>query len=222
MLFSQDALPLNNALIETLVRNFADQKVAGAFARHVGRPEHGPAICHAVQQWSGSLQRHEAALAHPDQLSELSPLQRAAFCRFDNVCSAIRRTVWQQHPFAPRPFAEDLDWSRRVLLSGWKIVYEPTAAVEHSHTMGIWESYRRCFQTHQALTDLFDLRLISHRRELLPAFLKEVRERRQLARSTPRPVSQKFRETWEIPLFSAATVLGTYNGSRTPNRAKPL
>ncbi len=45
----------------------------------------------------------------------------------------LRRSVWSRHPFQPLPFAEDLDWARRVLKAGFKLVYEPDSRVIHSH-----------------------------------------------------------------------------------------
>ena len=33
----------------------------------------------------------------------------------------------------PLPAAEDLEWARRVVAAGWSVVYEPDAAVYHSH-----------------------------------------------------------------------------------------
>ena len=51
---------------------------------------------------------------------------------FSNAASAIRRSVWQEHPFT-LPAVEDLDWAQRVVALGWSIVYEPRTAVFHSH-----------------------------------------------------------------------------------------
>jgi rhamnosyltransferase len=51
---------------------------------------------------------------------------------FSNAASCIRRSVWAEQPFA-LPAAEDLDWARRVIASGRTVVYEPAAAVYHSH-----------------------------------------------------------------------------------------
>src|SRR4029077_7348397 len=51
---------------------------------------------------------------------------------FSNAASASRRHVWLEEPFS-LPAVEDLDWARRVVAAGWSIVYEPEAAVYHSH-----------------------------------------------------------------------------------------
>src|SRR5205807_3497611 len=53
---------------------------------------------------------------------------------FSNVNAAIRRELWERLPFVEDIImSEDQDWSRRVLLEGFTIAYEPVAAVRHSH-----------------------------------------------------------------------------------------
>ena len=52
---------------------------------------------------------------------------------FSNAASAIRRSVWQEHPFT-LPAVEDLDWAQRVVALGWSIVYEPRTAIAPNRT----------------------------------------------------------------------------------------
>jgi rhamnosyltransferase len=67
---------------------------------------------------------------------------------FSNVNSAIRREIWERFPFAEDVFfAEDQDWSRRVLLAGHAIRYEPKAAVRHSHAYTVRAAFKRFFDT---------------------------------------------------------------------------
>ena len=51
---------------------------------------------------------------------------------FSNAASMIRRSVWRDQPFTLSA-SEDFEWARRVVASGWTIVYEPSAVVYHSH-----------------------------------------------------------------------------------------
>ena len=67
---------------------------------------------------------------------------------FSNVNSAIKRSLWERFPFADDMFfAEDQDWSRRVLLAGYAIRYEPEAAVRHSHAYTVATAFKRFFDT---------------------------------------------------------------------------
>ena len=67
---------------------------------------------------------------------------------FSNANSAIPRSVWEEHPFAEDVIgSEDQEWSRRVLLAGKTIVYEPSAAVYHSHAYTLRGAFRRFFDS---------------------------------------------------------------------------
>jgi rhamnosyltransferase len=67
---------------------------------------------------------------------------------FSNVNSALPRRIWQEYPFAEDIImSEDQEWSRRVLLAGMTIVYEPTATVHHSHTYSVAGAMRRFFDS---------------------------------------------------------------------------
>ena len=67
---------------------------------------------------------------------------------FSNVNAAMPREVWQQFPFVEDIImSEDQDWSRRVLLAGRRIAYEPQAAVRHSHDYTLLAALRRFFDS---------------------------------------------------------------------------
>jgi rhamnosyltransferase len=62
------------------------------------------------------------------------------------VNAAIRRSVWETARFPENlKVFEDLGIAKRMLDSGWKIVYEPEAAVFHSHNHGTLGLFRRYF-----------------------------------------------------------------------------
>ncbi len=67
---------------------------------------------------------------------------------FSNVNSAIPRNMWELFPFVEDiVMSEDQEWSRRVLLAGYSIVYEPSAAVRHSHNYTMRAAFRRFFDS---------------------------------------------------------------------------
>jgi hypothetical protein len=67
---------------------------------------------------------------------------------FSNANSAMPRALLERFPFADDVLiAEDQDWSRRVLLEGYAIKYEPLAAVRHSHPYTIFTAFRRFFES---------------------------------------------------------------------------
>jgi glycosyltransferase involved in cell wall biosynthesis len=67
---------------------------------------------------------------------------------FSNVNAAMPRAVWERFPFADDLImSEDQEWSRRVLLAGYELVYAPKAAVYHSHAYTIGDAFRRFFDS---------------------------------------------------------------------------
>jgi rhamnosyltransferase len=67
---------------------------------------------------------------------------------FSNVNAAIPRAFLEQFPFRDDlTMSEDQEWSRRVLREGYALVYEPRAAVRHSHAYTIRTAFRRFFDS---------------------------------------------------------------------------
>lgn len=67
---------------------------------------------------------------------------------FSNANSAMPRALLLEEPFAEDILiAEDQDWSRRMLLAGKTIRYEPRAAVRHSHPYTVFTAFRRFFES---------------------------------------------------------------------------
>jgi rhamnosyltransferase len=67
---------------------------------------------------------------------------------FSNVNAAIPRLVLDEFPFREDiTMSEDQEWSRRVLRAGLALVYEPRAAVRHSHVYTVRSAFRRFFDS---------------------------------------------------------------------------
>ena len=61
-----------------------------------------------------------------------------------NVNSAIKKDVWQQFRFSEDiVLAEDKEFAKRILLAGWKIVYQPDAVVYHAHDFSLRSIFQR-------------------------------------------------------------------------------
>lgn len=111
---SQDALPLHDDFLARLVDPFSDPRVAASFARQV------PASA------TPALEARDLRRAYPETGD--SPVV------LSNAASALRRELWERHPFDERlPLAEDLEWGAWAIASGHTIRYVPGARVEHGH-----------------------------------------------------------------------------------------
>ena len=119
VILSAHAVPVGDRWVATITAPFADPQVAGVTARQLPWPD---APWREVLRL-GRVFGQERRVFSPGDDHDLV---------FSNAASCIRRDVWRSHPFT-LPAAEDLDWAARVVAAGHSIVYEPTAAANHSH-----------------------------------------------------------------------------------------
>ncbi len=159
----QDAVPTSEDFIERLVTPLdADPAVAGAFARQVPAPGATRIASDYLDAWVAAG-REPYVTSLPGGATELEampPLGRLRRCAFDNVASCVRRSVWERHPFATTPIAEDVQWSRDVLLAGYSIAFAADAVVRHSHDRGARYEFERTRALHGRLHDLFGIQTI--------------------------------------------------------------
>jgi len=137
---SQDAFAADDTWLATLVRSLAGaDRVAGAYGRQLPHDDATPPERYFLDFLYGAdarVQRLEGD--EPDFEQTL----------FSNVNSAIPRSIWGEFPFADDLImSEDQEWSRRVLRAGYELVYEPAAAVHHSHRYSIAAAFRRFFDS---------------------------------------------------------------------------
>ncbi len=72
-----------------------------------------------------------------------------------DVCSSIKREVWNNVSFDNDvPMAEDKDFALRALQAGYKIIYEPEAAVYHSHDYSLSSLFKRRFKDGAAFASI--------------------------------------------------------------------
>ena len=169
VLLVQDAVPVSDTWLAQLTAPLADPKVAGAFARQRPRPDASPITQYYHSRWVAAADAPRALAVDAAELEALEPMQRFLRCAFDNVCSCIRRDVWERHPFRSTPIGEDLEWSREVLLAGHQLDYVPQAVVVHSHDRPARYELARTYVLHRRLYELFQLRTIPSLRLLARA-----------------------------------------------------
>jgi rhamnosyltransferase len=166
VLLVQDALPASDTWLAELTAPLLKEsrangvELAGAFARQVPRPDASAVTRHYHARWVAAADAPRAVTLASGELAALDPMQRYLRCAFDNVCSCIRRSVWQRHPFRATPIGEDIEWAREVLLAGYRLAYVPQAAVVHSHDRPARYELARTYTLHRRLYELFQLRTI--------------------------------------------------------------
>ena len=138
---SQDAYPEDEHWLEHLVMPLREQPdIVGVYGRQLPHEDARPPEVYFLSFLYGSEPRIQRA-AGVGALNMQTTL-------FSNVNSAMPRAVWERFPFVEDiVMSEDQDWSRRVLLAGMRIAYEPAAAVRHSHNYTLLGAFRRFFDS---------------------------------------------------------------------------
>lgn len=144
---SQDAIPASDTWLNTMMSTFDDPKVGAAYGRQFPKAE-------------SSIERGDAlGTLYGDEKIVKDPAHRNGmgyrFYHFSDVNSAIRRSVWGMTRFPEDlKIFEDLGIAKRILDAGWKIVYEPKAAVFHSHNFSTTQLFKRYFDIGYTLKQL--------------------------------------------------------------------
>jgi rhamnosyltransferase len=221
VLIVQDAVPAGTDWLSELVRPLQnDRSLAGTFARQQAWPDASRLTAHYLARWVASdLQAKTVSPLSGSQFAMMSPAERHVACAFDNVCSCIRQSVWRAHPFRATPIAEDLEWAREVLTSGYRLAYVPSAAVWHSHERPIRYELQRAYRVHQRLETLFGLSTIPTLPALVRAVCTTIPLHVRLAATEPR---KRGRAVWRGAGLAVAMPLGQYLGARSARDGREL
>jgi glycosyltransferase involved in cell wall biosynthesis len=116
-ILSGHCVPVHDGWLSALAAPFDDPSIAGVYGRQLPLPD-----SHAFDKrdlWTTfGVERR---------------VQQSDFF-FHNANSMIRRSVWETLPFdEDLSGVEDRDWARKVLTQGYRVAYEPLAAVYHHH-----------------------------------------------------------------------------------------
>lgn len=224
VMLTQDALPVGDNWLKNLISNFyTDEKIAGVYARQIPLPSADVLTKRHLNNWiTASKNREVREILNPEQLHSLHPMERYITCYFDDVCSAIRRKIWEEIPFKAVPFGEDIGWGKDVICSGYKIVYEPEAAVLHSHNRSVLYEYRRTYICHRRLNQLFGLQTVPSIKYVWLFFFKNIVNDVPYTLKYEQGVFRKFGQLCKIPFLSFAGVLAQYKGTKDQLSSLPL
>ncbi|MCI4625590.1 MAG: glycosyltransferase [Candidatus Magnetoovum sp. WYHC-5] len=135
---TQDALPVNEHLIENLLNPLKDVNVAASFGRQITDEGASP-----IERFSRAFNYNDRSIVKGyDQLKMLGV--KTFF--FSNVCSAIKTEAFLKGGAFPCTIMnEDMAFSARLIKLGFKVAYEASAEVVHYHNYTLWKQFRRYF-----------------------------------------------------------------------------
>ncbi|TDJ76027.1 MAG: glycosyltransferase [Planctomycetota bacterium] len=143
---TQDAIPGSPDWLATLARNFTDERVGAAYCRNVPRSDADVLTrIFSAGDPGYALERRAVRLPEPAVYADMDPGERRLLYNFNDVASAVRRELWERHPFPRATFGEDVLMARALLEAGFTVVYDAAATVEHSHDYDAAETYARSF-----------------------------------------------------------------------------
>ena len=218
----QDAVPHGRDWMRTLVSNFEDPDVAGVYCHQIPHASCNPFLRDRLKTWvRGEGEPVVKQVPSPMDFELLEPLDRWRTIAFDNVCSAVRRSLIGELPFVRRQFGEDITWARSAILAGYKVVMDPRCAVEHSHDNSIWYEFRRAYLDHQNIHNLTGLRLAPDIHRVMQ-YTGDLAARlfRVVWDDTAASVLEKLWWTGKIPLFAFSQNLAQMLGPLSDARKK--
>ncbi len=213
---TQDAIPATTRWLEKLVRNFDDPTVGGAYCRNVPRADADLLTRIFSAEDDGYWpDRRVARLPSPEEYARLDGHQRRFLYNFNDVASALRRELWERHPFPRTWFGEDVLMARAILEAGYTIVYDTDSTVEHSHDYGEDEMFARGKLDGRFNAEWVDrITVISHRDARKLARLAVERDRAVLEKEKL-PPGELDRQVGRAARLRGALFDGMYEGGRS-------
>jgi len=144
---SGDAIPATEDWLRNMLAGFNDPGVGAIYGRQLPKP-------------GSTIERRDTFdTVYGEKRLVKDPAHRNGlgyrFYHFSDVNSALRRSVWQANPYPEDlKMFEDVAIAKRILDAGWKIVYEPDAAVFHSHQYNAKQLFKRYFDIGYTIKEL--------------------------------------------------------------------
>jgi rhamnosyltransferase len=130
-----DATPQNKKWLIFLINSLSVNSTAGVYSRIYPRPNCNPLDERDILNDSYLFDGREKYIKSFSEYYKMTPERKRKFIAFHTVSCAIKRDLLLKNMFADIEFGEDLEWSKRMLEKGFKIIYESNSEVIHSHNI---------------------------------------------------------------------------------------
>lgn len=190
---SAHCYPLYDDWLERLTRHFEDPNVALVFGKQRGNEVTKYSERQIFQKW------------FPE---ESSFDRKHPFC--NNANAAIRRSCWEELPYDEELTGlEDIDWARRTLARGYRLVYDAKAEIVHVHEETWRQIYNRYRREAIALHRIFPQERFSFW-DFCRLLVGNVTNDYHHALHD----RALWRNVFSIPIFRLMQLMGTYRGFR--------
>jgi rhamnosyltransferase len=130
-----DATPKDDNWLKNLTENFKnDEKIVAVYSRIYPRQD-----CNPLRSWeilNDAYLQNDKRVKYIDNFDKyncMNSRDKRRLLSFQTISCAIRKHFLLKNPFKQLEFGEDLEWSKRIMEKGFKVVFEPESVVLHSH-----------------------------------------------------------------------------------------
>lgn len=142
---TQDAIPADNNWLANLLVNLKIENVAGVFGRQI------------LHKTATPLDFFNYNEDYPNRKKIISIQNyEQSNVIYSDVNSAVKKSVILKYPFPENVIlSEDLGWAIDIIKKNYKLVYEPIAAVIHSHAFNLKRIFKVSFDQGVSFTQIF-------------------------------------------------------------------
>jgi rhamnosyltransferase len=204
-LLSQDAEPAREDWLSELLGAFTQAPDVGlAYGPYLPRPDASPLVRDELARWFGSLSPGIDRLeSHERNIPAVELMGRRGFFTDANACLA--RAAWEQIPFREIAYAEDRALALDMLRAGYAKVYEPRAAVYHSHEYRLRQRFQRAFDESRGIREVYGWREPMSPRHLS----RQLRGALGMSRRNGLRATELVAVAWDQAARLAGSVLGS-------------
>src|SRR3990172_3056094 len=153
---TQDATPADEHWLQQLVDAFElSPKVGAVYGLHIPRPNCDPVTRRDMEEFFKMMGPRDQPTIQQIKEGEEGWQEyqenEGIIGFYSDVNSCLRKSVWKEIPSRALDYAEDQALGRDILQAGYWKVYEPRAAVIHSHSFPLLGYFRRQFDEYRGL-----------------------------------------------------------------------
>ncbi len=214
-----DSIPVGEEWLATILENFEDPEISACYVRNEPRPE-ADVLAKSLSAGDPGYRtgRRVERMPEPETFELMDGDAIRELFNYNDTASAVRRGVWERHPYPRCDFGEDVLFARAILESGGSIAYEDRVVIHHSHEYDAPTTRARAKEDALFNIEWLNRRCVSGPEALEHAVaLQTARDREALAEAGL--VGEEYdRRLAEAIELRRALYEGLHEGSESPRR----
>ena len=149
----QDALPKTGRMMEMILDGFTDSTVACVFARHEAYDHAAIVTKLEIDRCFDSFKSMTGCYTIQNKANNPDGYTKKPewFWFNSDVCSAVKRSVFNDIKFRSVPYAEDQVFGKDVIEAGYSKVFANDAIIIHSHDYTLLQNFKRAFDENRGM-----------------------------------------------------------------------